>query len=51
VTSIWSTHTLVLVAAFGGALMCIGLLAWLVFRKFEPDAPLGLQLYLALISR
>jgi membrane protein DedA with SNARE-associated domain len=42
VTSIWSTHTLVLVAAFGGALMCIGLLAWLVFRKFEPDAPLGL---------
>jgi membrane protein YqaA with SNARE-associated domain len=51
VTSMWSAHTLVLVAAFGGALMCIGLLAWLVFRKFEPDAPLGLQLYLALISR
>ena len=51
VTSMWSAHTLVLVAAFGGALMCIGLLAWLAFRKFEPDAPLGLQLYLALISR
>jgi membrane protein DedA with SNARE-associated domain len=42
VTSIWSAHTLVLVTAFGGALMCIGLLAWLVFRKSEPDAPLGL---------
>jgi membrane protein DedA with SNARE-associated domain len=35
VTSIWSAHTLVLVAVFGGALMCIGLLAWLVFRKSE----------------
>jgi uncharacterized membrane protein YdjX (TVP38/TMEM64 family) len=51
VTSMGSAHTLVLVAAFGGALMCIGLLAWLVFRKFEPDAPLGLRRYLALISR
>jgi membrane protein YqaA with SNARE-associated domain len=42
VTSMWSAHTLVLVAAFGAALMCIGLLAWLVFRKSEPHAPLGL---------
>jgi hypothetical protein len=42
VTSMWSAHTLVLVAAFGGALTCIGLRAWLVFRKSEPDAPLGL---------
>jgi membrane protein DedA with SNARE-associated domain len=38
----WSAHTLALVAAFGGALMCIGLLAWLVFRKSEPQAPFGL---------
>jgi len=38
----WSAHTLVLVAAIGGALMCIGLLAWLVFRKSEPQAPFGL---------
>ncbi len=42
VTSMWSAHTLVLVAAFGGALMCIGLLAWLVFRKSEPHTPFGL---------
>jgi membrane protein YqaA with SNARE-associated domain len=32
----WSAHTLALVAAFGGALMCIGLLAWLAIRKSEP---------------
>jgi membrane protein YqaA with SNARE-associated domain len=32
----WSAHTLVLGAAFGGVLVCIGLLAWLVFRKSEP---------------
>src|SRR5579864_8075195 len=38
----WSAHTLVLVTAIGGALMCIGLLAWLVFRKSEPQAPFGL---------
>jgi membrane protein YqaA with SNARE-associated domain len=42
VTSMWSAHTLALVAAIGGALMCIGLLAWLVFRKSEPQAPFGL---------
>ena len=36
VTSMWSAHTLVLVAAIGGVLVCIGLLAWLVFRKSEP---------------
>jgi membrane protein YqaA with SNARE-associated domain len=41
-TSIWSAHTLVLVAAFGGAVMCIGLLAWLVFKKSQPHAPSGL---------
>jgi len=41
-TSMWSAHTLVLVAAFGGAVMCIGLLAWLVFKKSEPHAPSGL---------
>jgi membrane protein YqaA with SNARE-associated domain len=36
VTRIWSAHTLVLGAAFGSVLVCIGLLAWLVFRKSEP---------------
>ena len=41
-TSIWSAHTLVLVAALGGAVMCIGLLAWLVFKKSQPHAPSGL---------
>jgi len=42
VTSMWSAHTLLVVAAFGGVLMCIGLLAWLVFRKSELHAPSGL---------
>jgi len=43
VTSMWSAHTLVLVAAFGAALVCVGLLAWLVFfRKSEPQTPFGL---------
>jgi membrane protein YqaA with SNARE-associated domain len=42
VTSMWSAHTLVFVVAFGGVLMCIGLLAWLVFRKSEPHTPFGL---------
>jgi membrane protein YqaA with SNARE-associated domain len=42
VTSMWSAHTLVLLGAFGGALVCIGLLAWLVFRKSEPPTPVGL---------
>jgi membrane protein YqaA with SNARE-associated domain len=32
----WSAHTLALGAAFGGVLVCIGLLGWLVFRKSEP---------------
>ena len=36
VTTMWSAHTLALVAAIGGVLVCIGLLAWLVFRKSEP---------------
>ena len=35
-------HTLVLVAAFGGVLVGIGLLACLVFRKSEPHTPFGL---------
>jgi len=42
VTSMWSTHTLVLLGAFGGVLGGIGLLAWLVFRKSESHAPFGL---------
>src|ERR1700758_4407202 len=31
VTSLWSAHTLALVSATGGMLVCVGLLAWLVF--------------------
>jgi len=42
VTRMWSAHTPLFLGAFGGALMCIGLLAWLVFRKSEPQAPFGL---------
>jgi len=42
VTSVWSAHTLVLVAAFGAALVCVGLLAWLVLRKSEAPKPVGL---------
>jgi len=42
VATAWSAHTLVLGAAFGGVLVCIGLLAWLVFRKSEPHTPSGL---------
>ena len=38
----WSAHTLVLLAAFGGVLVCIGLLSWLAFRKSEPHTPFGL---------
>jgi membrane protein YqaA with SNARE-associated domain len=38
----WSAHTLVLLAALGSVLVCIGLLAWLVFRKSEPHTPFGL---------
>ena len=36
VTSMWSAHTLLLLGTFGGVLGCIGLLAWLAFRKSEP---------------
>jgi len=32
----WSAHTLALAAALGSVLVCVGLLAWLVFRKSEP---------------
>jgi membrane protein YqaA with SNARE-associated domain len=39
VTRMWSTHTLVHLGIFGGVLVCVGLLAWLVFRKFEPRTP------------
>ena len=42
VTSMWSAHALVLVAAVGAVLVCVGLLAWLVFRKSEPRTPCGL---------
>jgi hypothetical protein len=42
VTSVWSAQTLAIVAAIGGVLVCVGVLAWLVFRKSEPHAPFGL---------
>jgi len=42
VTSMWSAHTLAIAAAFGGVLLGVGLLAWLVFRKSEPHTPFGL---------
>jgi membrane protein DedA with SNARE-associated domain len=42
VTSMWSGHTLALSAAIGGVLVCVGLLAWLLFRKSEPHTPSGL---------
>lgn len=43
VTSMWSAHTLLLVAAIGALLVCVGLLGWLVFfRKSEPHTPFGL---------
>src|SRR5438552_13734970 len=35
----WSAHALVLLGVFGGVLVCVGLLAWLVFRKSEPHTP------------
>ena len=41
VTNLWSAHTLALLAVSGGMLVCVGLLAWLVFRKSEPHT-LGL---------
>ena len=42
VTSMWSAHTLVLVASIGAVLVCVGLLVWFVFRKSEPHTPSGL---------
>ncbi len=42
VISVWSAHTLLLVAAIGGALVCVGLVSWLIFRKSKPHAPFGL---------
>jgi isocitrate lyase len=43
VTSMWSAHTLLLVAAIGALLVCVGLLGWLVFfRKSKPHTPFGL---------
>ena len=42
VTSMWSTHTLVVVSAIGGVMVCVGLLAWLVLKKSGPRAPRGL---------
>ncbi len=33
VTRMWSAHMLVRLGAFGGVLVCVGLLAWLIFRK------------------
>jgi membrane protein YqaA with SNARE-associated domain len=42
VTTMWSAHTLALVVAFASVLVCVGLLAWLAFRKSEPHTPSGL---------
>jgi membrane protein YqaA with SNARE-associated domain len=42
VTRLWSAHTLVRLGALVGALVCVGLLAWLFFRKSEPQTPFGL---------
>ena len=36
VTSMWSARTLLFLGAFGGVLLCVGLLAWIAFRKSEP---------------
>src|SRR4029077_16703823 len=41
VTSMWSAHTLVLVAAVGAVLLCVGLLAGLPPREAEPHTPFG----------
>jgi membrane protein YqaA with SNARE-associated domain len=32
----WSAHTLLLLAAIGIVLVCVGVLSWLAFRKAEP---------------
>jgi membrane protein YqaA with SNARE-associated domain len=37
----WSAHTLLLLAAVGIVLVCVGVLSWLAFRKSEPHTPLG----------
>jgi membrane protein YqaA with SNARE-associated domain len=42
VSNVWSAHTLLLVAAVGAMLVCVGLLAWLVFRKSEGYTPFGM---------
>jgi membrane protein YqaA with SNARE-associated domain len=52
VTSVWSAHTLAPVAAIGGMLVCVGLLAWLVFRKSEPHTlALLLFVYLSIVTK
>jgi len=38
----WSAHTLLLLAAIGILLVCVGMLSCLAFRKSEPHTPLGL---------
>jgi membrane protein YqaA with SNARE-associated domain len=38
VTRMWSAHTLVRLGVFGGVLVCVGLLAWLILRKSKPHA-------------
>ena len=35
----WSAHTLLLLAAIGIVLVCVGVLSWLAFRKSEPHTP------------
>ena len=37
-----SAHTLLLLAAIGILLVCVGVLSWLAFRKSEPNTPFGL---------
>jgi len=32
----WSAHPLLLLAAIGIVLVCVGWLSWLAFRKSEP---------------
>ena len=39
VTNMWSAHSLALVAAVASVLVCVGLLAWLIFRKSASSAP------------
>ena len=42
VTSIWSAHIFILLAAVVVVLGCVGLLAWVAFRRTEPPAPRNL---------